>query len=670
MTTVPSQWKYHFGKTPKEGYISVRLNDQGGVPLFDPDAGYGFVKQTCAFPPREVHIEQISWSENGFVIRESEFFVKPGCEADHYNRFGMVFRIAVPPGAYEVYVRTTSDAADTTVSISGMQGERLLGEGYWDAAGLVPIRTVAKHSGKEWRFTYVNGRNDLDIEIEPIHQGVLVGVEEIILQQVPPNPREDGDKPAIFLLGDSTVKSYVFEEAPMSGWGQVLDRMFDLDRVTITNYSMGGRSLKNAYHEGRLNDILMTGRTGDFIFLQSGHNDEREDEGNRWGRGAVEATYRTLLRDWYIPAIRSRGMIPILVTPMSRVKGDAQEGHRYTNSFQNRRFPEMMKQIGEELGVTVIDLNTESVKYYNEIGVEAVTALYMSIEAGETPGKTNDGSFANGHPSNKIDGTHFKEALSKQFARIIVTKLSVKASEGNETAACIASFFKEEVASAIRTIDWSEVFPEIAKDVQTGSRAYYRNQIEKMIQLGAMYKDEHGNFKPEAVIYVGDFLKAICTVMHLDSIPYNGDAQQELTREVMGSILYDAYRVKFSQKPKYMTDYNGKTITAADPRYDANLDFGAVHIQYDPIVPYEQLTDTHLIRPEFAEKVKQAYQLGLIRAEKGIVRGKVMNGTALEPRQMVSRAKAAKALYFMWVLVHPVHIENHRLLAAGQKANL
>ena len=49
----------------------------------------------------------------------------------------------------------------------------------------------------------------------------------------------------------------------MSGWGQVFDRLFDTSKINIVNYSMGGRSLKTMYQEGRLNDVLMTGHKGD-----------------------------------------------------------------------------------------------------------------------------------------------------------------------------------------------------------------------------------------------------------------------------------------------------------------------------------------------------------------------------------------------------------------------
>ncbi|MDQ1829240.1 hypothetical protein [Massilia scottii] len=71
-------------------------------------------------------------------------------EGLHYNNFGMAFRIKAAPGAYAIRVRTTSDAPDTTVSVSGMQASRLLGRVFWDAAELMPNQTRVAASGKEW----------------------------------------------------------------------------------------------------------------------------------------------------------------------------------------------------------------------------------------------------------------------------------------------------------------------------------------------------------------------------------------------------------------------------------------------------------------------------------------------------------------------------------------
>jgi hypothetical protein len=148
------------------------------------------------------------------------------------------------------------------------------------------------------------------------------------------------------------------------------------------------------------------------------------------------------------------------------------------------------------------------------------------------------------------------------------------------------------------------------------------------------------------------------TGLPADALP--GYADGTLTRETMGAILHDAYHAKFTARPAYMTDYNGKTVLPGSPGYDPNLDSGAQGAMYYPLVRWTQLQDTAAIAPAYAGKVRDAYELGLIRSEAGIARGRMVDGRLLEPRLQVTRAKAAKALYFMWVLAQPPKAENDR----------
>jgi lysophospholipase L1-like esterase len=649
---------FNFSSQSKPGMTPVKWDPRAGAPLYDAALGYGFVQQTAALPARAVHTATIRSNGIGFVISEPTFEAEKGFEALNYNNFGMTFRIKAAPGAYAIHVRTTSDAADTIVSVSGMQTSRLLRAGFWDAASLLPNRTTISASGHDWDYRYVNGQDFIEIEVEPARVDTLVGIEEITVTPIPMQQRPANVLPAVFTLGDSTVKSYTFDEAPMSGWGQVFDQLFEPARVRVVNYSNGGRSFRNAYAEGRFNDLLLAGYPGDVVLVQFGHNDESEDEMRRFGRGATEAMYEAMIRNVYLPAIRTRGMIPVLVTPMSRVNGRQKSGEPYANSFKKRHFPELMKKIGLEEHVTVVDLNTRSIEYYNQAGIAAITAMVMSIEAGETPGKTNDGSYANGHPANKIDGTHYKEALAKQFARIIVTELARLGKQGDAVAARLTAQLRGDVQAAIASSDWSAIYPEIANDIRDGDGAYYRNQIEKLIQLGALHKDAKGNFNPDLPMQAREFITALARLMGLapDALPPYPDGP--LSREAMGAILDDAYHAKFAVKPKYMTDYNGKTVVPGMPGYDPNLDSGAQGAMYYPLVSWANLVDTAAIAPTYAAKVKDAYELGLIRSESGIARGRMVNGRLLEPAAIVSRAKAAKALYFMWVLAQPPQTEN------------
>lgn len=654
-----SALRFSFSGQPKPGVTTVKWDAQHGAPLYDAMLGYGFVNQTGAQPPRTVHTASIRSNGAGFIVSEPALEVEKDHESDNYNNFGIAFRIKAPPGTYAIRVRTTSDAADTIVSVSGMQTSRLLSNTFWDAAGLLPNRTRMLVDGAEWNYRYVNGQQFIDIEVEPKKANVPVGLQEITITPVAQQARPAEVLPTLFTLGDSTVKSYTFEEAPMSSWGQVFDALFDRSKVTVVNYSQGGRSFRNAFAEGRLNDLLLAGYPGDVVMIQFGHNDESEDEMRRYGRGATEAMYASMIRNVYLPAIRARGMIPVFVTPMSRVNGLQKSGQPYVNSFNKRHFPALMKQIGAEEGITVVDLNTRSVEYYNDAGIPAVTAQVMSIEAGETPGKTNDGSFANGHPANKIDGTHCKETLGKQFARIVVTELARLAKQGDPVAARLAGELHSEVRAAVANGDWSAIYPEIANDIRTGDNAYYRNQIEKLIQLGVLHKDQLGNFNPQLTMQTHDFIAALGQVLQM---PGGGllarYPEGPLTREVMGSIVDDAYHLKFSAKPKYMSDYNGRTVVPGMAGYDPNLDTGARGVMYYPLVNWAHLTDTAKIAPKYSARLKDAYELGLIRSEIGIARGHMMNGHEIEPKTTVTRAKAAKELYFMWVLAQPTKMEN------------
>ncbi len=123
----------------------------------------------------------------------------------------------------------------------------------------------------------------------------------------------------------------------------------------------------------------------------------------------------------------------------------------------------------------------------------------------------------------------------------------------------------------------------------------------------------------------------------------------------MASIVYDAYIEKFDEKPKYMTDYNGSELSPDDPNYDSNL-IGE-KAQYYPLAGIGTITDTDKISKKYKEKVIKAYELGLIRSDFEIERGKMKNGVVLEPKKQVTRAKAAKELYFMWVLSRPINGE-------------
>jgi hypothetical protein len=162
-----------------------------------------------------------------------------------------------------------------------------------------------------------------------------------------------------------------------------------------------------------------------------------------------------------------------------------------------------------------------------------------------------------------------------------------------------------------------------------------------------MQKDENGNFNPNKAITVSEYINSIAELYNVDKSKLNySDAT--LTREIMAAINYDVYSLKYSSKPVYMTDFNGTSVTPDDPNYDPNL--VSEEAQYYPLRGYDSVKDKDEVDTKLADKVKAAYALGLIRCDIGVERGKMENGDKLMPKQYVTKALAAKSLYFMYVL--------------------
>lgn len=79
--------------------------------------------------------------------------------------------------------------------------------------------------------------------------------------------------PMVFTIGDSTVKNEDDGDDSMWGWGSVIGELFDLDRITVENHAMAGRSARTFLDEGRWEKIYNALQPGDFVIMQFGHND-------------------------------------------------------------------------------------------------------------------------------------------------------------------------------------------------------------------------------------------------------------------------------------------------------------------------------------------------------------------------------------------------------------
>ncbi len=170
--------------------------------------------------------------------------------------------------------------------------------------------------------------------------------------------------PTIYIAGDSTSTDQAKE--PYNSWGQMLTRFFQPD-IAIANHGESGETARSFAGERRWAKVMSVIKPGDYVFIQFGHNDQKE---RGEGIGAFTSYKAELKR--FVKETREHGATPVLITPVNRRTFDA-EG-KVTNSLGD--FPEAVRQAANEDKVALIDLNAMSKVLYEALGPEGSGFLF------------------------------------------------------------------------------------------------------------------------------------------------------------------------------------------------------------------------------------------------------------------------------------------------------
>jgi lysophospholipase L1-like esterase len=255
-----------------------------------------------------------------------------------------------PPGNYDVTVVLGGNSAARTTSSAETLRDLLL-----------PVATSA---GQTQRFTFtVNVRQP---EGQPL-QAVPPGTPGLDLyfagsQGVPPELASIGyataSKPfMIYLAGDSTVCDQ--SDVNYTGWGQELPVYFDYP-VSIANYADSGESSGSFLNSGALFGAINSRlATGDYVFIQFGHNDK--------------TTTATVFHDnmtALVTAVKAKGGIPVLFTPVARSTFDSTTRMLTPQHINDTgaNLPDIVKTVGAEQNVVVLDLLARTIAWNNQIG--------------------------------------------------------------------------------------------------------------------------------------------------------------------------------------------------------------------------------------------------------------------------------------------------------------
>jgi lysophospholipase L1-like esterase len=350
-------WKFDFGS----GKVAQGYKQVLATTIYNKELGYGFEPGSS--------VQCID--RGGKDVLRSDL-----CMSDK----PFYFSVALPEGNYNVTM-TFGDAIIATTTTIKAELRRLMLEKVQTAPGKFETRTFTVNL----RAPQISTGGEVKLKEREKTTELWDWDEKLTLEFNNTHPsvsaieitRAD-NVPTIFLLGDSTVCDQPRE--PYNSWGQMLTRFFK-PGVAVANHAESGESLRSSLGARRLDKVLSVMKPGDYLFIQYGHNDEKE-KGE--GIGAF-TTYKADLKK-FVEGAKAHGATPVLVTPVQRRTFDP--AGKITNSHGD--YPEAVRQVAREENVALIDLNASSKLFYEAMGPDQSK---LAFKEGDGTHHNNYGSY-------------------------------------------------------------------------------------------------------------------------------------------------------------------------------------------------------------------------------------------------------------------------------------
>ncbi len=227
----------------------------------------------------------------------------------------------------------------------------------------------------------------------------------------------------IFMIGDSTMANKELTgENSERGWGQMLPGFLS-EEIRVENHAVNGRSSKSFIDEGRWDIVVSRIKKGDYVFIQFGHNDEKDDPKRHTDPGS--SFDANLVR--FVNETRAKGGIPVLFNSIVRrnfglpgsnaIKNAISQDDIRKNINQDTAYKAINKtlsakevklidthgayldsprNVAKELKVPFVDMNRITHDLVEGMGAVESKKLFMWIPANKYPA----------YPKGREDDTH------------------------------------------------------------------------------------------------------------------------------------------------------------------------------------------------------------------------------------------------------------------------
>lgn len=207
----------------------------------------------------------------------------------------------------------------------------------------------------------------------------------------------------VYLAGDSTMADKETKAYPETGWGMPFHDFFD-SSVTVKNIAKNGRSTKTFITEGLWKSITDSLKSGDYVLIQFGHNDEVPTKKSFTTEDEFAANLTRFVKD-----VKYKNAKPVLITPAARRKFNAAGQLEGTHEV----YSAIVRRVALTLHVPMIDLDRESQAVLTKEGPEGSKKFYNHLKAGEN----------SNYPDGKADDTHFSVLGAKTMAGIVIADI-------------------------------------------------------------------------------------------------------------------------------------------------------------------------------------------------------------------------------------------------------
>ncbi|UOE51124.1 rhamnogalacturonan acetylesterase [Mucilaginibacter sp. SMC90] len=307
------------------------------------------------------------------------------------------FSVNVPEGNYKVTLTVGDIKGEGNITVRA-ESRRLMLEQVKTSNGIekrsfiVNIRKPGiSNGGKVALKPREFGKYDWDDKLSLEFNGAKPCVDALEIEKV-------DDQVTVYLAGNSTVVDQ--DDEPWCSWGQMITRFFK-PGVAIADHAESGLSLGSFLNSHRLDKVLSVIKPGDYLFIEFGHNDQKE-------KGPEDGAYKSYTDRFklFINKIREKKAIPVIVTSTSRRAFD--DSGKVVNTLGD--YPDAARKVAAELNVPLIDLNVMTARFYEALGNEGSKKAFVWYPANSFPNQ----------PKDLADNTHFNSYGAYELAKCVI----------------------------------------------------------------------------------------------------------------------------------------------------------------------------------------------------------------------------------------------------------